>query len=1035
MPTACLLMFGTLIVAQVDPLEPVDAWTSGLESPARLAVTTNGVLVTDPQADAVVRFDGVGTYLGTWTESAGPVGIAVHPDGRIFVSRRDDAKVAVYDSSFAFQHFLAVPNPLPDFDRPTDLAMDTATGRLYVVDSGGDRIYGFNSDESLALMLGIRGSHSSEFKYPSAIAIDSLHGRIFVADQDNFRIQIFDTAGVFQRSFGYRIKYVPGGGEEGWMPRTAGLAVDAAGNVYVADALMSTVRLFTAAGAELGKIVEYGSDPGDLRTPGGVAVDASGRVYVANSGAGRVEVYNPPPGGFRTSGRHYEGTNSDAAFFELMKVRGLSLSPSLTAGRSLAIGLGLVEIPGWDPPHMLDDVICGRCHDVDGQPGGHLGTIEGQANLCFSCHTGGGSGLASLVRPTEHLGMSHAWGVPAVNPAVGSVGPAPGGAMAPYLKNGDIKCATCHDQHTNQAASPYLRAPADAMCQECHANHTIHTPNGSWQPTCTECHVAHDPNDRNLSLVAALVHNQTLGVDEPVVFTARTGPNSFDDGDPAAEDGICQVCHTATSFHRQDGAGPVHFDGQDCITCHPHDAGFLPAGGGCLACHSGPQGPRRAVAGEFPEDDAHAHYGAALEDDACLVCHSVATHMNGYVELIDADDESLYSFQQPADLASDPDLSNFCASCHDADGAMRLATPLDPFGNGNAPPDVATKFLGTLQWDEWYGGVCFGSEGTLRPVNSHHDISDIDQAFSGAKIECLDCHGAHTASASQPTADPFDTTAAWTGDGNAFCLQCHGGGAGPLDPGFPPGVVGPVMDADTLLQLAGYPIPDVCTNGDCSSLRGLDSCDYQDAMWYVDYAWTHTAHGPDSKRGWQGYSGAPGATLDCVVCHDPHGSYTPSNPAGNPYLIRDVVDGTPFVDDGVRPGPNWTGPPWDTYGTTRSVTVTVNGTTVDWGGPNGLCSVCHATWLDAYGFHSTCTGCQTCHGHGMLWGESDWVGFDDDVSCSEGLRSGGDESDPSLTAPERSEPPIHLRAPNGLRGRQRLDGRLDTGPRDLAPHK
>ena len=107
--------------------------------------------------------------------------------------------------------------------------------------------------------------------------------------------------------------------------------------------------------------------------------------------------------------------------------------------------------------------------------------------------------------------------------------------------------------------------------------------------------------------------------------------------------------------------------------------------------------------------------------------------MNGYVELLDPDSGSLYTFLQPDSITSDPDLSDFCANCHDADGAARLATPFDPFGNGNTAPDVASRFLGTLQWNEWYGDFCFGEEGTLRAVNSHHDISDSDQAFSGAK--------------------------------------------------------------------------------------------------------------------------------------------------------------------------------------------------------------------------------------------------------------------------------------------------------------
>ena len=386
----------------------------------------------------------------------------------------------------------------------------------------------------------------------------------------------------------------------------------------------------------------------------------------------------------------------------------------------------------------------------------------------------------------------------------------------------------------------------------------------------------HEPRSGNISLVAAQIRNRTLGVDKPVTLTSRTGPNSFDDGDPAANDGLCQVCHTQTSYHRHDGTGAAHQNGQNCISCHPHGNGFLPTGGGdCTSCHAVaqdngdgvPLGGRRAVVGEFPSGDAHAHYGLTLDNNACLVCHDQNTHMDGYVDLVDPDDGGIYRFRRTEDLISDPDLSDFCAACHDSDGAARLTSPLNPFGVGNVPQNVAAQFGGTLQWEEQYGDFCFGTEGTLRVVNSRHDISDADQTASGAKIECLSCHGAHSAGRSQPVVNPFEPTSAWASTTTAFCLACHNGGSGPLDPGLPPGVVAPVVDpADPRWGAMGFNWSSIlggaCLTQPCSSLRGIDSCDYVEGPWYADYSWTHSAHGADSKRAWNGYSGAPDATMD-----------------------------------------------------------------------------------------------------------------------------------------------------------------------------
>ncbi len=403
-------------------------------------------------------------------------------------------------------------------------------------------------------------------------------------------------------------------------------------------------------------------------------------------------------------------------------------------------------------------------------------------------------------------------------------------------------CTICHAFNSNGIYTP-RGAAQEEMCKTCHnpggiasamSNVANHVVNGDTIIECSACHDPHaqnsvtDPHTSlyapNLSLIRSIARQFN---DADLIFQQNPDHFAFNEAS-APWNGVCQSCHTETAHHTNDAsADHDHEIGENCTSCHSHQDGFKASGGSCTGCHSTPQGDRRAVVGEFPEDNAHAHYGATLDSDACLACHSVGTHMDGYVELIDPDDESqIYRFMQPEDLTSDPDLSDFCAGCHDDDGAQRLTTPLDPFGNGNNPPDVATQFKGTLQWDEWQGDFCFGTEGTLRQVNSHHDISDSDQAWSGAKIECLNCHGAHNASADTPVADPSNQTQPWAGTMNEFCLTCHYGGNGPLEPGFPASAIGTDVYGPTI------------------AMRGLeaDNCSaYNVAPWWVDYTWSYTA--------------------------------------------------------------------------------------------------------------------------------------------------------------------------------------------------
>jgi cysteine-rich repeat protein len=401
--------------------------------------------------------------------------------------------------------------------------------------------------------------------------------------------------------------------------------------------------------------------------------------------------------------------------------------------------------------------------------------------------------------------------------------------------------------------------------------------------------------------------------------------------------------------------------------------------GDCLPCHTTvrvdldgvPPNGRRAVGLELPQGTVHGHLSQdPPSSQDCLVCHATTNHQTGTVELLDPDDGQVVSFVNASELSSDPDLSTFCMHCHDADGARRLSRPFDPFGTGLAPTDVATKFSGTLRWLEWYGGSeYFNGEGTWRVVNSHHDISDADQAENGSKLECLSCHSAHGPSDKQSLVDPYSPLAPWSKSENEFCLACHAGGATQADSGMPSSVSRPTVTVD----VNGVPcVPD---GASCSTvvpaLRPLDTCDYQTLPWYVSYRWQTSAHGLGSKRGWLPYySGAPSYELPCRACHDPHGSATANNPKGNPYAIRDWVDGTSYVDDGSLRG-SWLGPAWTTYGTAREVVIKVEEgePPPPWGKGYSkvdlepLCGTCHSQ-IDPFHFHDV-GPCLSCHGHGQ----------------------------------------------------------------------
>ena len=185
------------------------------------------------------------------------------------------------------------------FESPSGIALDAA-GNLYVADSLNDTIRKITPAGVVTTLAGTAGASGSadgtgsaaRFLYPYGMAVDAA-GNVYVADLNNDTIRKITPAGVvttlagMARAFGS----TDGTGSAARFSNPSGVAVDAGGNVYVADAGNDTLREITPGGVVTtlaGTPGASGSADGQgsaaqFYAPGGVAVDSAGNLYVADT--------------------------------------------------------------------------------------------------------------------------------------------------------------------------------------------------------------------------------------------------------------------------------------------------------------------------------------------------------------------------------------------------------------------------------------------------------------------------------------------------------------------------------------------------------------------------------------------------------------------------------------------------------------------------------------------------------------------------------------------------------------------------------
>lgn len=201
------------------------------------------------------------------------------------------------------------PAAAAQFSGPSGVAVD-AQGNLYVADSGNHRIRKISRTPQGPAVSTLAGSSrgtqdgpaaQARFNYPTGVAVDG-RGNVYVAEYYGHRIRKIDVSGpaVQVRTVAGRDGgFADGPGEAARFNNPTGVAIDAQGQLYVADRNNHRIRriAFDARGSATVSTVAGGARSGDadgpaasarFRDPMGVAVASSGEVYVADRNNHRI---------------------------------------------------------------------------------------------------------------------------------------------------------------------------------------------------------------------------------------------------------------------------------------------------------------------------------------------------------------------------------------------------------------------------------------------------------------------------------------------------------------------------------------------------------------------------------------------------------------------------------------------------------------------------------------------------------------------------------------------------------------------------
>lgn len=248
-----------------------------------------------------------------WAKFDTPIGVAVDASGNVFVADKANYCIRKISTSCVVTTFAggSIPGTADGigtaarFGNLLGMIID-GTGNLFVTD-GFNRIRKITPSAVVSTVAGTTTAGyadgpvaTAKFNGPAGMTVDAA-GNIYVADALNNRIRKISTTGIVSTVAGNGVAALADGvGTAAYFNKPTGLALDAFGNLFVADRMNHCIRKITPAGvvstfagSAIGGYIDGTGAAAHLFEPTSIAFDATGNMYITERYNNRIRKITP----------------------------------------------------------------------------------------------------------------------------------------------------------------------------------------------------------------------------------------------------------------------------------------------------------------------------------------------------------------------------------------------------------------------------------------------------------------------------------------------------------------------------------------------------------------------------------------------------------------------------------------------------------------------------------------------------------------------------------------------------------------------